>query len=117
MYPDSELQQKAQKLREQAGRTSAPWLDGAENIGHLVDGILQVLETPAPDFDKMGAQLTALVETVQNALPEMEDAGNTILPLLETIQQAIPNIDAGDAIQPLLESISDLLSALGDLGS
>lgn len=117
MYPDPEIQQQAQKLREQAGQTSAPWLDGMENLGHLFDGILQVFETPAPDFDKIGAQLTSLVETVQNALPNIEDAGNTILPLLENIQEAIPNIEAGEAIQPLLESIGDLLGALGDLGS
>lgn len=117
MYPDPEIQQKAQKLREQAQETSTPWLDSTENIGHLVDGILQVFETPAPDFDKMGTQLTALVETIQNALPNMEEAGSTILPLLENIQQAIPNIEAGEAIQPLLESLGDLLGALGDLGS
>ncbi len=97
MSNPTDLQQKAQKLREQAYQAqSAHGLDGFD-IAHLVDGVLDLLNQPAPDFSQVSEQLSGLAETLQNALPE--------------------NLDAGDILQPLLEGIGDLLSSLGDLSS
>ena len=98
MTTNLELQQKAQKVREQAQQTQAPWLDGYDLV-HLVDGILHSINTPVPDLDQVGAQLSDLAETLQNSIPEGVD------------------LNAGEILQPLLESIGDLLGSLGDLGS
>jgi hypothetical protein len=95
MTVNPEIQQKAERLRQQA-QTSAPWLDGYDLV-HLVDAVMQAVNTPAPDFNQIGEQLNSLAETVQGIIPD--------------------NLDAGEALQPLLESIGDLLGSLGDLGS
>lgn len=90
------LQQKAQQLREQALQTQAPWLDGSDLV-HLIDGLLELLNGPAPDLNQVSEQLTGLAETLQGALPNLNEAG--------------------ELIQPLLETIGDLLGSLGDLSS
>jgi hypothetical protein len=96
--PTPDLQQKAQKLREQAAQAQAqtPALDGFD-IVHIIDGIGQLLSMPSPDVDQIGQQLTGLAETIQNAIPDASDAG--------------------ELIQPLLEGIGDLLGSLGDVSS
>ena len=90
-----DLQQKAQKLRKQAvqAQSQAPWLDGSD-IGPVIEGIVQLLGGPTPDFDQISQQLSGLAETIQNAIP---DAGN-----------------AGELVQPLLDGIGELLGSLGD---
>ena len=95
LAPD--LQQKVQKLREQAQKTQASSaLDGYDLV-HIIDGIGQLLNGPAPDFDKISEQLSGLAESIKDAIPD--------------------NIDAGELLQPLLEGIGDLLGSLGDFGS
>ncbi len=97
LTPD--LRQKAQQLREQAQQAqSTPGLDGYD-IVQIIDGIAQLLNGPAPDFDKISEQLSGLAESLKNAIPDNID------------------IDTSEIIQPLLEGIGDLLGSLGDFGS
>jgi len=95
MPTNPEIQQKTERLRQQA-QAGAPWLDGY-NLVHLVDAIVQAVNTPAPDFNQIGEQLNSLTETIQGIIPD--------------------NLDAGEALQPLLETIGDLLGSLGDFSS
>jgi hypothetical protein len=93
------LQQKAQQLREQARQAqSAPGFDGVD-IVHIIDGVVQLLNGPAPDFAKISEQLPGLAENLKDAVPDNLD------------------FDAGEIIQPLLEGIGDLLGSLGDFSS
>lgn len=98
LSPTPDLQQKAQKLREQAAQAQAqtPALDGFD-IVNILDGVGQLLSGPAPDVDQIGQQLTGLAETIQNAMPDASDAG--------------------ELLKPLLEGIGDLLGSLGDFNS
>lgn len=92
MPANPEIQQKAQRLQQQA-QSGAPLFDGSE-FTELANIIVEAVNAPAPDFEKIGEQLASLGEMVQNVIPD--------------------NVDAAEILQPLLESIGDLLGSIGD---
>jgi hypothetical protein len=90
-----DLQQKAQKLREQV-QTHNNLFDGAD-LSYLLDALTQIQAPSEQDMEQIGAQLSSIAETIHNALPD--------------------TIEAGELATPLLEALGELLGSLGDFTS